>query len=285
MKYGGKKSKIVVSIISSVATFIILLLLMFNSGIDTLMTVSGWIVIPVQDACVAVGDAISNFFTGFADNMELTKQRDELLIEQQKYETWKQQYDEILQENNRLRDIIEESTRYSEFELVVGRVTVSKTSTYIDSYTINKGSRDGIEKDMVVVAQGGLAGRIISVSENYSIMMSIMDSRSSVPGVVERTRDTGVVKGYSVSGQVQDTCTMTYLPFELKSTTGDLVKTSGNDGVFPKGLHIGSIIEITTGNTTLGTTAKILPAVDFDHLEYVLVIVGGGEGQPEGGVG
>ena len=75
---------------------------------------------------------------------------------------------------------------------------------------------------------------------------------------------------------------MTYLPFELKSTPGDVVKTSGNDDVFPKGIHIGSVIEITTGNTTLGSTAKILPAVDFEHLEYVLIITGGGEIQDGG---
>jgi len=70
---------------------------------------------------------------------------------------------------------------------------------------------------------------------------------------------------------------MTYLPFEFKSMTGDVVKTSGNDDVFPKGLHIGSIVEITSGDTTLGATAKVVPAVDFDHLEYVIIITGGGE--------
>lgn len=282
MKQNGKKSKIVLTVLSSLTAFVVLLFLMFNSGIDILMTVSGWIVIPVQNACIAVADAVSGFFAGFGDNVAMHNEYDELLAELEKYKAKDQQYDEILQENDRLRDIINEGARYSEYEYVVGRVTVSKTSTYIDNYTINRGSADGIRKDMVVVAQGGLAGRIISVSEHYCVMMSILDSRSAVPAIIERTRDTGVVKGYSSAGQIQSQCTMTYLPFELKSTPGDVVKTSGNDDVFPKGIHIGSVIEITTGNTTLGSTAKILPAVDFEHLEYVLIITGGGEIQDGG---
>ncbi|UKI20088.1 MAG: rod shape-determining protein MreC [Oscillospiraceae bacterium] len=274
---GGKTNKIILSVLSAVVAVVILLLLMFNSGIDSLMRVSGYIIVPIQNACIAVGDAISGFFTGFSDNIKMQEEMRQLQAELEKLRIKDSQYDEILRENERLRDIIKESSRYTEYELLVGRVSVSGTDTYSDCYTINRGSRDGVKTDMVVVAQGGLAGRIISVSDNYCIMMSILDSRSSVPAIVERTRDTGVVKGYSTAGQVQSRCTMTYLPFELKSTTGDTVKTSGNDDVFPKGLYIGSIVEITTGSTTLGTTARIEPAVDFEHLEYVLIITGGGE--------
>ncbi len=279
----SNRSKIIIGVISSVTTIVVLLFLMFNSGIDSLMTISGWIVTPVQNACTAIGDAISGFFSGFGDNVELTKKYNDLLVELDKYIIQDQKYQDILQENAQLREIIGESARYSEFEFVIGRVSVSKTNTYVDNYTINKGSADGIKENMVVVATGGLAGRIVEVSEHYSVMMTILDSRSSVPAIVERTRDTGVVKGNSVDGEVQAQCTMTYLPFELKSMTGDIVKTSGADDVFPKGIHIGSIVEISTGDTTLGTTAKIMPDVDFEHLEYVLIITGGGLVERDGG--
>lgn len=283
MKQGrSKRSKIIIGAISSVITVVVLLFLMFNSGIDSLMTVSGWIVVPIQNACISIGDAVSGFFSGFGDNIELKQKYDDLLLELDKYKIQDQKYQDILQENDQLRQIIGESSRYSEFEFIVGRVSVSKTGTYIDNYTINRGSADGIKEDMVVVASGGLAGRIVEVAENYCIMMSILDSRSSIPAIVERTRDTGVVKGNSVAGQVQSECTMTYLPFELKSMTGDVVKTSGADDVFPKGIHIGSIVEITTGDTTLGTTAKIVTSVDFEHLEYVLIITDGGQSERDG---
>ena len=283
MKQGrSKRSKIIIGVISSITTVVVLLFLMFNSGIDSLMTVSGWIVVPIQNACMAIGDAVSGFFSGFGNNIELKQKYDDLLLELDKYKIQDQKYQDILQENEQLRQIIGESSRYSEFEFVIGRVSVSKTGTYIDNYTINRGSADGIKENMVVVASGGLAGRIVEVSENYCIMMSILDSRSSIPAIVERTRDTGVVKGNSVAGQVQSECTMTYLPFELKSMTGDVVKTSGADDVFPKGIHIGSIVEITTGDTTLGATAKIVTNVDFEHLEYVLIITGGGQSERDG---
>ena len=71
MKQNGKKSKIVLTVLSSLTAFVVLLFLMFNSGIDILMTVSGWIVIPVQNACIAVADAVSGFFAGFGDNVAM----------------------------------------------------------------------------------------------------------------------------------------------------------------------------------------------------------------------
>ena len=137
---------------------------------------------------------------------------------------------------------------------------------------MNKGTKDGIEKDMVVVAIGSLAGRIIEVTDTYCVMLSLIDSRSSVPGIVESSRDTGIVKGMAQTGQVQSVCEMSNMPMEVKTVPGDKVVTSGMGGVFPKGIVIGEVIEVTAGDTQLDTNARIVPAVDFDHLEHVLII-------------
>ena len=110
---GGKTNKIILSVLSAVVAVVILLLLMFNSGIDSLMRVSGYIIVPIQNACIAVGDAISGFFTGFSDNIKMQEEMRQLQAELEKLRIKDSQYDEILRENERLRDIIKESSRYT----------------------------------------------------------------------------------------------------------------------------------------------------------------------------
>lgn len=267
-----KRNKIIKTVIASVAVFVILLLLMFNSGIGFLRQISGYIIIPVQNGLSAAFKGIGDFFTGFADNVQMKQEQQELIAEAEQKQLYEQQLKDALLENERLRELLGEKSKYPDMKFVYADVILKNVDSYSSTYTLNKGTKDGIEKDMVVVAIGGLAGRIIEVSDTYCVMLSIIDSRSSVPGIVESSRDTGIVKGIAQTGQVQSVCEMSNMPMEVKTVPGDKVVTSGMGGVFPKGIVIGEVMEVTAGDTQLDTTAQIVPAVDFDHLEHVLII-------------
>ena len=269
-----KRTKVINFILSGVTVLVIVLLLMFNSGIEILRRISGWVVIPVESAVHTVLEAAGDFFAGFSDNGKMERTRADLEAELARLQNMEQQYNEAILENQRLKALLKEEADYPEFTFEYAKVIASGNEDYISVFTLNKGSADGVQKDMPVIAVGGLAGRIISVSEHFSVMMALTDSRSSVPGIVESTRDTGMVKGYVSAGQTGTNCTMTNLPIEVKSRPGDIVKTSGRGGVFPKGIYIGEIIEVSTGNTTLNTTVVVQPSVDFAHLEEVLIVVG-----------
>ena len=267
------RKKIINFIVSGITVLVIVLLLMFNSGVEVLQKISGWVVVPVEKAAHSVFKAMDDFFTGFSDNVQMAKSRAELEAELARLQSMEQQYKEAMLENERLKQLLNEAEDKQEFSFEYAEVIASSSEDYLCVYTLNKGSADGVAKDMPVIAVGGLAGRIISVSEHSSVLMALTDSRSSVPGIVESTRDTGMVKGYVSAGQSGVNCTMTNLPIEVKSRPGDIVKTSGRGGVFPKGIYIGEIIEVSTGDTTLNTTVVVQPSVDFAHLEEVLIVV------------
>lgn len=266
-----RKKKIIRIILGSVAIALVILLLMFNSGVAVLERVSGYIVIPIQKGATSVFGGVKNFFGGFSDNVKMKKKLSEAETNLAKTDYIQQKLNEALLENERLKALLNEKANYPELNFIYADVIAKSVTNYEATFTLNKGAKDGVKKDMPVIAKGGLAGRIIKVEENFSVLLAIIDSRSSVPGIVESSRDTGIVKGYVKAGQVQDNCTMTTMPIESKCRPGDIVKTSGMGDVFPKGIYIGEIIEVTAGSTKLDTTAQITPSVDFDHLEHVLI--------------
>ena len=102
--------------------------------------------------------------------------------------------------------------------------------------------------------------------------MSIIDSRSSVSGTVERTRDNGVVNGSAQSTGTDGNCIMSFLPLEAELVPGDRVVSNGLGGVFPSGFVIGQVVEVSQQSSSTGKSVVIKPAVDFLHIEEVMVV-------------
>ena len=136
------------------------------------------------------------------------------------------------------------------------------------TFTIDRGSRHGVKLNDTVITPDGLVGRIYEVSEFHSVVVSIIDSRSSVGGICERTRDVGMVHGNLNMDQTGDQLRMLYLPADIDLSTGDRVVSSGLEKIFPKGILIGTVQSVSRD----GEYVTLTPAVDFRHLEEVLVI-------------
>ena len=275
---GRKRIKIIKYLAISLVIVITLLILMFNSGVAALRQISGYVVTPVIQAADAAFDGISNFFASFGSRMRL---KEELASAQEKlmqFETIQSVADEVKAENNQLMALLGESEKYPEFEYQYAEVILRSVDDYSATYTLNKGQNDGIKPNMVVISSGGLAGKIIETTESTSILLAIIDSRCGVPALSEESRDMGVVKGVSDSGTTAGYCTMTELPTNAIIKPGDTVVTSGMGEVFPKGITVGTITEVSKGNLNqINSSAKLTPAVDFDHLENVLIITNTGE--------
>ena len=275
---GRKRIKIIKYLAISLVIVITLLILMFNSGVAALRQISGYVVTPVIQAADAAFDGISNFFASFGSRMRL---KEELASAQEKlmqFETIQSVADEVKAENNQLMALLGESEKYPEFEYQYAEVILRSVDDYSATYTLNKGQNDGIKPNMVVISSGGLAGKIIETTESTSILLAIIDSRCGVPALSEESRDMGVVKGVSDSGTTAGYCTMTELPTNAIIKPGDTVITSGMGEVFPKGITVGTITEVSKGNLhQINSSAKLTPAIDFDHLENVLIITNTGE--------
>lgn len=273
-KLDRKKLKIGKYILIVFIVLLTLILLMFNSGVAFFETIAGYVVNPIIVAVDTTSDNISNYFASFGERTKLKEQLRQAEEKIAQLETVKSVADEVKAENERLLALFNESEKYPDFEYEYAKVVVRSVDDYSATFTLNKGTNDGIRENMVVIAPGGLAGKIIETSADTSILLSVIDSRCGVPALSEASRDMGIVSGISDAGTTAGNCSMTDLPTNAIIKPGDTVITSGMGEVYPKGITVGTITEVSKGNLNqFNSTAKLSPAVDFDHLESVLIII------------
>lgn len=273
-----KRNKIIKYCAIGVAVLLTLLLLMFNSGVAFLEKISGYVVTPIISVAGSAADGVGNFFASFGQRMKLKDELNRANERIAQLENVESVANEVKAENERLLALFDEKENYPEFSYEYAKVIARSVDDYSATFTLNKGSNDGIKENMVVVAAGGLAGKVVEVAENSSILLAVTDSRCGVPALSESSRDMGIVKGVASAGTTAGYCTMTQLPTNAIIKPGDAVITSGLGEVFPKGINIGTVTEVSTGNgSKITSSAKITPSVDFDHLESVLIIVSTGE--------
>jgi rod shape-determining protein MreC len=159
-------------------------------------------------------------------------------------------------------------------ELAPGSVAASVVTAGLDGQTrmivVDRGTDDGVEQDMPVVAWGGAVGRVVGVNGSHAKVRLLTDASSGVAGVVQRSRAQGMVLGRADS--VLD---MLYVPRFSDVMHGDRVVTSGLDGIFPRGFGIGRISAISADADGL-QTIHLEPELDYSTLEEVLILIHAG---------
>jgi rod shape-determining protein MreC len=187
---------------------------------------------------------------------------------------------EILAENARLRVMLDYKKAASQFDFVAAAVIARDPGTWTNIIIINRGTNDGLTKDMPVVTPQGLVGNITNVYANSAKVQLILDSRSAVGALVQRqeSRVAGIVEGNSSNMQSPR---MVNLARDADIIKGDKIVTSGFGGIYPKGLLIGETLDVINDEGGLLKYAILKPAVDFDKLEEVLVIVRSREPAPK----
>ena len=125
---------------------------------------------------------------------------------------------------------------------------------------------------MTVMSADGVVGRVVEVGLNYAKVLTIVDGSSGVAVLIERTRDNGVIRGMVDDTTGEYLLQMNYLIDLNDVRTGDTVLTSGLDGVFPKGLPIGTVTQISRQSSELSQYVVVTPYTDFEHVEEVLLL-------------
>jgi rod shape-determining protein MreC len=199
------------------------------------------------------------------ENRNLRKQLEQVIEENNRYR-------EIEQANHRLRELLEFRRRIAA-ESVAAEVIGKDPSGWFRSLIIDKGSADGLSVGQPVITPQGIAGQTIEVSEHYAKVMLLIDRNSAVDSLVQRTRARGVVKGDSA-----DRCRLEYVLRKHEVKVGDIIVSSGFDGVFPKGLRVGEVVEVNQDGFEIFLGVTIAPYVDFEKLEEVLVLVNSDRG-------
>lgn len=207
---------------------------------------------------------IPKFFQLKSEYEALQKKIDEL-------EQYKVMALEYQQENTNLRNMLGLKTRSFQYEMAAAQVIGRDPGNWFNVIIIDKGENDGIEKDMAVITEQGLAGCVLETGNNQAKVLLITDERSSVSAMIQRTRDNGILKG-TIDPAPKGYLKMEFLPQDATLIKGDTVITSGLGGMLPKGIVIGEIVETNKQPHELMQYAIVKPVVDLNKLEHVFVI-------------
>ena len=266
-------SKYLLAILSTVCVLALFISLVFNINGGPLNMVAGYVFVPMQKGINGAGAWLSEKANDFKtlgevleENKALQEQVDELTS--QLNNTKLDQY-----ELDSYRELLELDDQYAEYEKVAAHVIAKDSGNWFSTFTIDKGSRDGIAKGMNVIAGSGLVGIVTDVGPNFAKVRSIIDDSSNVSAMVLTTKD-----NFNVSGSLQTMNEDKLLPFtELRDENdevqmGDPVVTSYVSDQYQQGILIGYIYSIEENPNNLTKSGTITPVVDFQHLREVLVI-------------
>jgi rod shape-determining protein MreC len=230
------------------------------------------VLVPAERVLGQVGSTAGGFWQAIAEIENLRTDNDLL----------KAKVDQLTLENIQLRELafqVQQSTQLAEAAKALKLQTQSAPviardpSGVLHTIVLGAGSKDGVLLDDVVISDQGVVGRVSEVGKNYSKVLLVTDSASAVSALVQGSRAAGIVRG-----QFGDTLVMDWILQTEDVKVGDVVITAGlairNDlkSLFPKGLILGKVVEVTKGENGTFQRAILVPAVDLRHLESVLVV-------------
>ena len=230
-----------------------------------------YLIVPFQKGINTVGTWVADKGKLFLNSQELSEQVDDLTKQIQEFKEENLLLSEDKEELERLRELYKTDTSYSQYEKISANVISKDAGNWYSSFIIDKGTDDGIEKDMNVIATGGLVGLVTEVGSNWASVRSIIDDSSSVSAMTVTTGDTCVVNGdlrLIDEGKIE----FDQMKTNDNVVAGERIVTSNISDKYLPGILIGTISDISDDSNHLTKTGTIYPAVDFAHIREVLVI-------------
>ena len=261
-------------LLGEIITLVILILLIFLSNVETsklsyLESLGSKIINPIQKIFVDVKSKITGD-TSYFDKMEVLKEENEKLKnENKKLEENLRELEILKAEKSTLEEYLNLTEKYSNYEAIPAYVINRDISNYSGTIILNVGANDGITENMTVIADKGLVGHVISVTDTTSKVQVIVDSASTVSATMSTVDESIICKGTLENNRI---LRASYIPTGAELIIGDTIQTSGLGGIYPKGILIGTISEIVTTNNSTDRYAVIQTAVDFSKVYSVLVI-------------
>ena len=232
----------------------------------------GIVTTPVRNGISALAGWTEEQYADAFEREQLKSENAELKLRVAELEEQARAAEAALQENERLRSLLDLRPSQREFDLESATVTARSTSNWESTLTISKGSSSGLEADDCVVDEyWNLVGIVLEVGENWARVATLVDSDTEMGGQLARTGGAAILEGdFALMGEGR--LKLTYLPENSELIAGDLVTTSGRGGVYPAGLVAGHVEEVRTDASGMTRYAVIAPETDLDGLQQVFVI-------------
>ncbi len=277
IKQKGEKftlpSKYLLFILTILCTGLMVLTFTTSALSPPLSYAAGVLVVPFEKGISKIGSYLN-------ERTEMLQEIQNLIEEN---ESLKQQVADLTNENislqqdrfelTNLRQLYQLDAQYAEYEKIGARVISKDSGNWYHSFVIDKGTDDGIEENMNVIAGAGLVGRVTSVGKNWAKVTTIISDNVSVSGTVLSTSTNMVITG-NLETYADGLIEFGKMVDEKNQVvTGDKLVTSNISDHYLPGILIGYISSLNTDSNNLTKSGYVTPAVDFSHLEEVLVIL------------
>ncbi len=225
----------------------------------------------VQSPVTTVTAGVTNYFSSISNLRSAQDENNQLKQRIQELEVELKGSADLTAENERLRSLLD-LKETSKYKVLNARIIGRDPSIWFDSSIVNRGSMDGVKLNMPVVTNGGLVGRVTAVSPLTAQVDLITRDKSGVGGIVgeiSTSNALGVISGSSKKDLVE----MRYVAGSVDVQVGQMVYTSGQDGIYPAGLKIGEIVEVVTGSATTPHKIMIRPSSRIDSMQEVGILL------------
>lgn len=219
-----------------------------------------------------VADAVNGFVSVFTEYDELLAENKELKDKLSELQNDQYEISVLRDQNDWLKNYLDFKEQSPEFAITDATVISREAGNYATVLTINKGTVHGIKKHMPVITENGVFGYVSECGIDWAKVVSIVETASAVSVYSDRTGVTGVVEG-DTTLRKDGFCVMTYIASNADIKVGDRIFTSGNGNIYPSGLLVGEITEISADETTRTLSAVIKPSVDFGNIEDIKNII------------
>ena len=264
------------SVKAAVITAICLFLLMFVnhfSGRNPVEGILKTVFAPIQHGFSYIAYKADQFKTFIWEMDTYKEQNEELILRVNELEKYNKDTEHYREENDSLQNLLELKESIDDYTTLAASVISYSSNNWYDTVEINKGSRNGVSVGNSVITDKGVVGVVTEVGFNWATVSSIMNTGSATGVRVTRTGGIGVVEGDGTFLR-QGLCKMSFLDRNSGIIVGDLLETSGSGGVYPPGIMVGKVKDISSDNSGTLEYATVEPAVDFSKLYAVIVING-----------
>jgi rod shape-determining protein MreC len=268
------KNKLAVAIIVLSVIFLGIIIYTTNNGQKGVVS-SGVATVtnPLQKVIFKVNNSLKNTVSFFLNFSEVKEENKALTNENIELQNKLLEYDKLKEENDRLREVLNFKNSKDNYSYMGAEIIGYSGESFSKGYIIDRGENDGLTKDMIVISNKGLVGKITSTGSNWAIVESLISENISVAIMVNSTRETtGILTGYKTNNNEYLT-EVTNLPINSAIKEGDVIVTSGLGQIYPKEIRIGEVISVETDEVKVEKTAIVKPYVDFNKLEEIFVVI------------
>lgn len=267
------KNKLAVTIVLLSVAFCGMIIYSLQSDANGISSSVSTVVSPLQKIVYNINSRVKETVDFFLNFSEVKLENEELKQKNTELENELIEYESLKDEVERLREALNFTESRSNYNYVGVNIIGYSGSSLSDGYIIDKGSNDGIAKNMVVVSSKGLVGKVTKVSSNFAIVQSILNENIAVAVMDQQTREAnGMLQG--LSDKKDKNMTVVYnLPIDSDVKEGDIFITSGLGKIYPKEIPVGTVVSVQEDNVKVMKSAVVEPFVKFNELEELFVVI------------